>query len=116
MAPKFESVDSYLLSLPAQTRTVVQQMRTHIRAVLPEATETITYDIPTFQIDGRSVVHIAGWKQHVSAYPVPDGDEQFQHDVEPYRAGKGTLKFPLTDPVPMDLVERQVRFLILERH
>jgi uncharacterized protein YdhG (YjbR/CyaY superfamily) len=114
MAVKFASIDEYIDSFPVEVRAVLEQMRRRIHRALPEAQETIRYDIPTFQINGRNVVHFAGWKQHVSVYPVPAGDEAFQREIEPFRAGRGTLKFPLDQPIPYHLIER-VAALLAER-
>lgn len=114
MAVKFASVDEYIGSFPADVQAVLEQIRQRIRGALPAAQETIRYDIPTFQINGRNVVHFAGWKQHVSVYPVPAGDLALQQQIEPYLAGKGTLKFPLDQPIPYDLIER-VAALLAER-
>ena len=68
----------------------------------------ISYNIPTLKRDGRSVVHFAGWKAHVSLYPMPDGDADLERDLAPYSSGKGTLKFPLAEPIPLELVRRVV--------
>lgn len=74
--------------------------------ILPDATEAISYDIPTFRPHGRDIVHFAGWKQHVSPYPVPDGGPASAGEPEPYRAGKATLRLRLGEPVPCELVAR----------
>jgi len=111
MAVKFASLEEYIGSFPAEVQAVLEQMRRHIRSALPAAQETIRYDIPTYQINGRNVMHFAAWKRHVSVYPVPAGDESFQREIEPYRAGKGTLKFPIDQPVPYHLIERVAALL-----
>ncbi|MEP6854455.1 MAG: DUF1801 domain-containing protein [Pedococcus sp.] len=100
----FASVEAYLAALPASTLPVVEQVRAAVLAELPDARERISYGIPAFVIDDRIVLDLAGWKHHVSVYPIPDGDPTYAAAIAPYVAGRGTLKFPLTSPVPLDLV------------
>lgn len=85
-------------------------MRQTIRGVLPEAEETISYAIPTFKLGGRPVVYFAGYKGHVSVYPIPH-DAPLEERMAPYRAGKGTLRFGLGTPLPTELIEAVVRAL-----
>ena len=115
LTPKFDSIDDYLESLPADQRAVVEQIERRVLAVVPDATRVIRYDMPTWQIDGTSLVHAAAWKQHVSLYPVPpEGDAALDADLAPYAGAKGTLKLPY-DEVDLDLVERVVRRLLETR-
>ncbi|WP_330232238.1 DUF1801 domain-containing protein [Nocardia sp. NBC_00508] len=106
MAEPPPTIDAYLAAFPEDVRGILGEIRRTIRASLPDATEAISYGIPTFRLHGHNVVHFAGWKQHVSLYPIPEGDPALQRALEPYRAGKGTLKFPLGKPVPYDLIGR----------
>jgi len=116
MPPKFADVDAYLASLPVETRVVVAEMRRRMLAVAPsDAVEAITYQMPTIKLDGKNLVHYAGWRHHVSVYPVPGGDESLLIELERYADGKGTLKFPLAQPIPYDLIERVAAALIEER-
>lgn len=106
MADRPATVDAYLAAFPEDVREILGAIRRTIQAALPEATEAISYDIPTFRLHGRDVVHFAGWKQHVSLYPVPDGEPALARELEPYRAGKGSLRFRLGEPVPYELIAR----------
>ncbi|MGK8489302.1 iron chaperone [Nocardia asiatica] len=106
MAEHPADIDAYLAGFPEDVREILSGIRAAIRRALPEATEAISYDIPTFKLRGRNVVHFAGWKQHVSLYPIPDGDPALERELEPYRAGKGTLRFRLGEPVPYELIAR----------
>ncbi len=101
---RFSSVDDYIGSLPAEVRTVLERVRETVRAAVPGAGEAISYDIPTVTLDGRALLHFAGWKQHISLYPAPSGDADFERRVAPFRSGKGTLKFLLAEPIPYDLI------------
>jgi uncharacterized protein YdhG (YjbR/CyaY superfamily) len=104
-------VDDYIRQFPEDVRAVLEDVRRTIHKALPDAGETISYQIPTITLGGTRVVHFAGWKKHVSLYPVPDGDEAFQQEIAPYRAGKGTVRFPLDQPVPHHTIERLVTLL-----
>lgn len=110
-AKRVTTVDAYLQSFPDDTRAILEKMRQAIRRAAPEAIETMSYGIPTFDRNGKHLVFLAGWKRHISLYPVPAGDSAFQQDIAPYKKAKGTLQFPLDRPIPYDLVERTVTFL-----
>ncbi len=109
-----EDVDAYLADLGDEAREVVTRIRAVVHEQVPGLTETIRYDMPTFQLDGRSLVHVAGWAKHVSIYPQPHGDAALADALAPYSSGRGTLKFPLDD-LPYDLVARAVAALAQER-
>ena len=109
------TVDDYIASYPADMQVVLETIRQTIRKVVPAADETISYQIPTFRLNGKNVVHFAGWKHHISLYPLPAVDEEYEQEVAPYRSGKGTAKFPLDKPIPYDIIERMVGLLVQER-
>ena len=106
MAQKFANVDDYLASLPPDVQAVLQQVRQTIHDAVPDAQETISYNIPTMVRDGKRFVHFAGWAKHVALYPVPEADEDLAADLAPYVVGQGTLKFSLDQPVPYALIGR----------
>jgi uncharacterized protein YdhG (YjbR/CyaY superfamily) len=113
--PKFTSVEDYLASLPREQRAVLEEIEQRVLAVAPGTERVIRYDMPTWQINGTSLVHAAAWKQHVSLYPVPpEGDLALDADLAPYAGAKGTLKLPYTD-IDYDLIERVVRRLLESR-
>ncbi|MEU1426280.1 DUF1801 domain-containing protein [Nocardia sp. NPDC005746] len=99
-----ETVDDYLAAQPAPARAALERIRATIHAALPDASETISYQIPAVQVNGKAVTYFAGWKTFLSVYPVPTGDDGFQQAIAPYLKGRGTLKFPLRDPIPYDLI------------
>ncbi|WP_216853374.1 iron chaperone [Phytoactinopolyspora halotolerans] len=100
------TIDEYIGSFPDDVQDVLREVRSTIRTALPDAAEKISYQIPTFTLNGRNVVHFAAWTHHISVYPLPAGDEAFQRELAPYVAGKGTAKFPLDKPIPYDLIGR----------
>ncbi|MFC6013357.1 iron chaperone [Nocardia lasii] len=114
MAEKPASVDAYLAAQPAAERAVLHRIRETIQHAVPDTGEKISYAIPAATLDGRVFIYFAGWKAHVSVYPVPEGDAAFTAAIEPYNTGKGTLKFPLGEPIPYDLIA-QVAVRLAER-
>lgn len=110
-----QTVEEYLEASDPAVRPVLEELRAVMRAELPEATEKISYGIPTYVVGGRNLVHFGGWRSHVSVYPVPAGDEAFAAAAESYRAGRGTLRYSLDRPLPLELIRAQVRFLRAER-
>jgi uncharacterized protein YdhG (YjbR/CyaY superfamily) len=112
---KFASVDDYLASLTLEQRTVVEEIERRVLKVAPSAEPVLRYDMPTWRLDGTSLVHAGAWKQHVSLYPVPpEGDPALDADLAPYAGAKGTLKLPY-DKIDYDLVERVVQRLLETR-
>jgi uncharacterized protein YdhG (YjbR/CyaY superfamily) len=103
---RFATVDAYIASFPPETRTILENVRRAMRKAAPETEEAISYGIPTFTLDGRYVIYFAGWKHHIAIYPIPVGDEALARDIAPYRHSKGTLRFPLKEPIPYDLIGR----------
>lgn len=111
-----DPVDDYIRRFPDRAQGVLQVIRGRIHSAVPGGGETISYDMPTVTFNGRSLVHFAGWKQHVSLYPAPDGDPDFERDIAPYRSGKSTVKFSYDRPIPVGLIERLVTLLLEQRH
>ena len=104
---KSPSVDQYLAAQPSTSRAVLARVRAALQKALPDADEVISYQIPAYKLPGGIVLFFAGWKQHFSVYPVTPGVlEAFGAEVAPYVASKGTLRFPLTERVPLRLIAR----------
>jgi uncharacterized protein YdhG (YjbR/CyaY superfamily) len=115
MKSKASSVQAYIAECPPESRKVLKELRALIKATAPGATEKISYGIPTFNMNGRYLVYIAGWRKHISLYPVTGGvAREFKDEIKPYRSGKGTLQFPLTQPMPKALIRRIVKFRVAE--
>lgn len=101
-----QTVEGYFDALPEATRTALQEVRSTLHDAIPGAQEKISYGIPTLTLRGRNVVSFAGWAKHLSIYPIPAASEgsELAQRLEAHRSGRGTLKFPLSEPVPLDLV------------
>jgi uncharacterized protein YdhG (YjbR/CyaY superfamily) len=108
------TIDEYIARFPAGTQKVLAELRALIRAAAPGATETISYAIPTFDLNGRHLVHFAGYARHIGFYPIPSGIEAFSEELRPYKQGKGSAQFPLDQPLPTDLIRRIVEFRVRE--
>jgi uncharacterized protein YdhG (YjbR/CyaY superfamily) len=114
MKNKFNSIDEYIATFPDDVQRVLIELRKTIKSAAPEAGEKISYDIPTFTLNGKSLIYFAGWKHHISVYPIPTGDDAFNEKISKYVAGKGTLKFLLDKPLPLDLISEAVRLRVAE--
>ena len=109
------TVDEYLATLAPDAREVVAHLRALVHETVPGLDERISYGIPTFTRDDRYVVYLAGWAHHVSLYPVPEVDDELARRIARYQDGKGTLRFPLAEPVPDDVVRAVVERLAARR-
>lgn len=102
----FKSVDDYIATHPDDVQAILRQVRTTIRKAVPSAEEVISYQIPAYKLHGGTVIFFAGWKQHYSLYPATDRVvEAFKDDLAAYEVSKGTIRFPLSQPVPVKLIE-----------
>jgi uncharacterized protein YdhG (YjbR/CyaY superfamily) len=106
------TIDEYIAGLPAGTQQVLAELRRVVREAAPGATERISYGMPTFDLKGRPLVHVAGWKKHIGLYPVTEVlARTFADELKPYKmSGKGTVQFPLGKPMPLELIRRIVEF------
>ena len=106
-APK--TIDDYIANFSPNVQAILEKIRLTIREAAPEAEETIKYKMPTFTLNGN-LVHFAAFKKHIGFYPVPSGIETFQEELSNYHGGKGSVQFPLDQPIPYDLIRRIVQF------
>ena len=107
----FKSVDEYIASQPEAVQNVLKRVRSTICKAVPGTEEVISYQIPTYKLNGRPVLHFAGWRQHYSLYPSNDRlVAAFKDALAPYEVNKGTIRFPLSEPVPVKLIEGIAKF------
>ncbi|MBF6591202.1 MAG: DUF1801 domain-containing protein [Ktedonobacterales bacterium] len=111
----FTTVDEYISTFPADIQAILERVRQAIRKAAPEAIETISYGIPTFDLYGKHVASFACWKRYISVYPLPVGDSAFQQKIAPYKRLKSTIQLPLVKPIPYDVVTELVTFLKSEK-
>jgi uncharacterized protein YdhG (YjbR/CyaY superfamily) len=107
-----ESVAAYIAQFPRPTQAVLRKVRAAMQKALPKATEVISYSIPAYRVDGRVAIYFAGWKEHYSIYPATAPlVAEFKERLEPYEVNnKGTIRFPLSEPVPVKLIADLARF------
>jgi len=110
---KFDNIDDYIASFPHETKLILEQLRLTIRKAAPDAQETINYGIPTFTLKGN-LVHFAAFKNHVGFYPTPSGIEAFKKELSVYEGAKGSVKFPISELLPFDLIRKIVEFRVKE--
>jgi uncharacterized protein YdhG (YjbR/CyaY superfamily) len=108
---QFASVDDYIAAQPDPVRAILKTVRRAIRKGMPRAEEVISYQIPTYKLNGRAVLYFAGWKNHYSIYPAKEPlVAKFQKELTAFEITKGTIKFPLDQPVPVKLIEGIAKF------
>jgi uncharacterized protein YdhG (YjbR/CyaY superfamily) len=112
--PKFKTVDAYIASFPKEVQGILEKIRQAIRRAAPDAVETISYQIPTFKLNGKSLVYFAAWKEHIGFYAMPSGNAAFKKELSQYKAAKGSIRFPLEEPIPYDLIKKIVMFRVKE--
>jgi uncharacterized protein YdhG (YjbR/CyaY superfamily) len=109
----FKTIDEYIALFPKDVRNILEELRKAIRDVAPQAEEGISYQIPTYKLNGN-LVHFAAFKDHISFFPTSSGIEAFKVKLKSYKTSKGTIRFPLDEPIPFDLIEEIVRFRVKE--
>ncbi len=110
---KYKTIDEYISSFPISTQKILESIRKALKEEVPEATETISYGMPTFKLNGN-LVHFAAYKHHIGFYPTPSGVEAFKKDLEKYKTSKGAIQFPIDQPIPLELFKRIVRYRVKE--
>lgn len=100
----YEGIDDYMNDMPAETRAKLEEIRKIIQDAVPDAEEAIRYGMPTFRLNGKNMVHFAGFKHHIGFYATPHGHIKFEKELSKYKGGKGSVQFPLNEPMPIELI------------
>jgi uncharacterized protein YdhG (YjbR/CyaY superfamily) len=111
--PTSKDMDKYIAGFPKDVQAILEKLRKTIQKAAPKAEETINYGIPTFTLEGN-LVHFAGFKSHIGFYPTPSGIEKFKKELSKYEGAKGSVKFPLDQPIPYELIGKIVTFRVKE--
>jgi uncharacterized protein YdhG (YjbR/CyaY superfamily) len=106
-----KDIDEYIAGFPKEIQEILEKIRTTIRKAAPDAEEAIKYQIPTFTLKGN-LVHFAAFKRHIGFYPAPRGIEKFKDELSAYEGAKGSVRFPLDEPIPYDLISEIVTFRV----
>ena len=109
-----ESIDAYIAAFPDEVQVLLEQVRATIHKAAPEAKEAIKYAIPTFTLKGN-LVHFAAFKNHIGFYPAPTGMKEFEKELSVYKTGKGSVQFPLDQPMPLGLITKIVKFRVKQQ-
>lgn len=111
----YKSIDEYTKTFPSDVQERLELMRKTIKEVAPDAEEVISYNMPAFKVNGKVIVYFSGYKNHIGFYPFPSGVEEFERITSEYKkSGKGSIQFPHSTPIPVDLVRQIVKFRIAE--
>jgi len=108
------TVDDYIRSFPESVQKILQQVRKTIKKAAPDATEGFSYMMPAYKLNGKPLVYFAGYKNHIGFYATPKGHLAFAEELSKYKQGKGSVQFPLDEPVPLGLISQMVKFRVLE--
>jgi uncharacterized protein YdhG (YjbR/CyaY superfamily) len=105
----FKTIDEYIKTFPNDIRKILETVRQTIKKAAPEAEEAISYQMPTFKLNGN-LVHFAAFKNHIGFYPTPSGTKTFKKEISNYRSGKGSIQFPIDKPMPLTLIKKIVEY------
>ena len=111
-----QSIDEYIAKSPQQARKPLQLVRLTVRKAASAAEETISYGMPAFKYKGKVIIYFAGYKNHIGVYATPSGHLAFQKELSAYKRGRGSVQFPLNQPMPLDLISRIVRFRMKQQN
>src|SRR5689334_21001914 len=107
------NINEYIAAFPPDIQKILKKIRLTISQAAPEAEEAMSYQMPTFDLKGN-LVHFAAFKNHIGLYPTPSGTEAFKHEISIYQGAKGSIKFPIDKPLPMELIKEIVKFRVAE--
>ncbi|WP_438480654.1 iron chaperone [Oleiharenicola lentus] len=105
-----KTIDAYIADQPVAVRLLLQQVRAAIKKAAPEAEEAIRYNLPTFRLHGKNLLHFGAFKAHLGFYALPSGTSAFQKELSRYKSGKGSVQFPLDQPMPLRLIAKIAKF------
>lgn len=111
---KTSNVDEYIKSFPKSTQTLLKQVRKAIRENAPGSEELIGYGMPGYKLNKKPLVYFAGYANHIGFYATPNGHEKFAKELSKYKQGKGSVQFPIDEPLPIDLIIKMVKFRVTE--
>lgn len=109
----FNTIDEYIMQFPIEVQEKLKTLRKVIKEAAPEAKEKISYKMPTFTLHGN-LVHFAGYKNHIGFYPAPSGIEAFKEELSKYKGAKGSVQFPIKEPLPYELISKIVEYRVIE--
>jgi len=109
-----ETIDEYIATFSKNVQDILEELRQIIRESAPKSEETISYGIPTFDLNGKHLVHFAAYKNHIGFYPTSSGITRFKKELSHYELSRGTIRFPINEPIPFDLIRKIVKYRVKE--
>lgn len=109
----YKTIDEYIATFPKETQKILEEIRATIKAAAPEAEEKISYQMPTFYLKGN-LIHFAAFKNHIGIYPTPSGTQAFKDEISVYKGAKGSIRLPIDEPMPLELIGRITKFRVAE--
>ena len=110
-----ETISEYIAGFPPEIQKILEKIRAIVQNAAPEATEAIKYAMPTFVFKGKNLLHFAAFKNHIGFYATPSGHAAFQAELSSYKQGKGSVQFPINEPIPFELIRQIVEFRVAEQ-
>jgi uncharacterized protein YdhG (YjbR/CyaY superfamily) len=114
MNTDYIDIDAYISTFPGEIKELLKQVRMTIRNAAPEAKESISYGMPAYKLNGKPLIYFAGFKNHIGFYATPTGHKEFAEELSKYKQGKGSVQFPIKEPIPLDLIRRITIFRVKE--
>lgn len=111
---KHNTVEEYINSFSSETQKILLQVREVIKNAAPHAVESISYGMPAYKLSGKPLIYFAGYEKHIGLYATPTGHEAFKDEFSRYKTGKGSVQFPLSEPIPLELIKRVTKFRVEE--
>jgi len=108
------TTDEYIAGFPGDIQLILNQVRATIKQAAPDAEESTAYGMPAYKLNGKPLVYFAGFKNHIGFYATPSGHSEFAKELSKYKQGKGSVQFPLNQPIPYDLIAQIVEFRVVE--
>lgn len=110
----YQNIDEYIADFPSNIASILNEIRACIKEISPEAIEVISYNMPAFKLNKKVLVYFAAYKNHIGFYALPSGNEAFKQELTNYHTGRGSIQFPLNQPMPFELIKQIVEFRVFE--
>lgn len=114
MKVEIKNVEDYIDGFSEEIQVILKKIRELIKTIAPEAVESISYGMPAYKTNGKPLVYFAGYKNHIGLYATPSGHTAFKEELSNYKQGKGSVQFPLNQPIPYGLIEQIIQFKLAE--
>ncbi len=115
-AVAIKNVDDYIFSFPPKTQKLLKQVRKAVIASAPKSAESISYGMPAYKLNDKALVYFAGYEKHIGFYATPSGHKKFEKQLSKYKQGKGSVQFPLDEPMPLKLITDMIKFRVTENN